>query len=354
MGKKAKRNTALSVFGVIMATLLLSGGALALVRSQQETRTLSGLDWTPGLFATGTGELPEAAEGEDEVKIDMTGMHTSEYFKLEGVKVTVAEGANLTYRMNIYDKDKKFLESHTFDSNFDMTYVDMVDFEDGYPEYGIWRNTMYAKNKTGYLSDIELVEVEDGNGNGKFAVKATTTSATSYFGFNAEYMDFIFTNTNATALEFKIFTKNEVLFLAQTCYEHKTGASTNSDAYVTTAYNDAGYHTVQISKDYYTDYKENRASEDTPAVFRFQMRENADATSNVQAGATIYIDDVCAKSDDKNLSLAGEYVRFEVIPVAEVTVDEETGEETVAELEDLNFFTKLALASKIQIEVAKD
>lgn len=331
MGKKAKRSTALTVFGVIVGTLLLSGGALALARSQEDTRTLSTFDWSVGLFEEGTGKLPEASEGEDEAKIDKTGMHTDEYFTLSGAKVTLAEDANLTYRMNVYDKNKNFVSATEHTGDFNAEYLTKIDFEDGFSVYEYCKENA-VKFGEGF-SDIELSR----GINGLYGMKGTIDTALGFnIILNGAYLEQVFSYTNATELRLSLIPWDNI-----DCIQYMIEGDID---YVETSTSEDGIFILKVSKAKYLSYREKIGNGD---MILYVCLSNS--------GQYFSIDDICAMNGDETAKINKDLlVRFEVMPTAKETTNEETGEVTVEELQDLNFFTKTELASKITIEVAKD
>lgn len=95
--------------GAIGATI----GLAAKVADQETTKVLSGSAYTIGLLDDTTGKLPT----EDSEK-DLSGISTTNYYDLEGLKIEVAQDAEVKYQVDYYDADKQFIAVQTWTGDF--------------------------------------------------------------------------------------------------------------------------------------------------------------------------------------------------------------------------------------------
>lgn len=99
---------------VALAGVTLTAAVVGLsvkVSKQETTKELGASAYSIGLLDDETGKAFEEA--------DKSGLATTKYYDVEGLKVEVAKNATVKYQVNYYDEDKKFLAVQTLTEDFD-------------------------------------------------------------------------------------------------------------------------------------------------------------------------------------------------------------------------------------------
>lgn len=103
---------------VALAGVTLTAAVVGLsvkVSKQETTKELGASAYAVGLLDDSTGKLHE--------EVDKSGLATTKFYNVDGLKVEVAKNATVKYQVNYYDEDKKFLAVQTLTEDFDSADI---------------------------------------------------------------------------------------------------------------------------------------------------------------------------------------------------------------------------------------
>lgn len=85
------------------------------VSKQETTKELGASAYAIGLLDDSTGKIHE--------EVDKSGLATTKFYNVDGLKVEVAKNATVKYQVNYYDKEKNFLAVQTLTEDFDSADI---------------------------------------------------------------------------------------------------------------------------------------------------------------------------------------------------------------------------------------
>ena len=169
--------------------------------------------------------------------------------------------------------------------------TDTIDFEDGYESSAI---TVGLTDAYGTQYKL-LLSIAAGEGNGGYALKGVTESATVYFDLRPQYLDFGFDELGADYLEFSLYTDKYIRAANLRTIAYKNDgsgdiqpATTSDEAYIGSELIEDGHYVIRISRAAYAWWKNLRISDDIPLLLQLQAQDEEQTW--VQFG-TLYLDD---------------------------------------------------------------